>query len=48
VTIPRGEHRLLIEGKLVEAAGGATFGNVNPATEEVLGPTETKTVGWPA
>jgi aldehyde dehydrogenase (NAD+) len=39
VTIPLGERRLLIDGKLVDAAGGATFDNVNPATEEVLGPT---------
>ncbi len=28
---------MLIDGKLVEAEGGATFDNVNPATEEVLG-----------
>ena len=28
---------LLIDGELVEATGGATFDNVNPATEEVLG-----------
>ncbi|HET6952861.1 MAG TPA: aldehyde dehydrogenase family protein [Acidimicrobiales bacterium] len=34
-----GEHRLLIDGKLVEAGGGGTFDNVNPATEEVLGQT---------
>ena len=33
-----GERRLLIDGKLVEAGGGATFDNVDPATEEVLGP----------
>ncbi|MDX6234986.1 MAG: aldehyde dehydrogenase [Nocardioidaceae bacterium] len=32
-----GETRMLIDGKLVEASGGATFENVNPATEEVLG-----------
>jgi aldehyde dehydrogenase (NAD+) len=32
-----GEARLLIDGKLVDATGGATFDNVNPATEEVLG-----------
>jgi aldehyde dehydrogenase (NAD+) len=38
VSIPPGERRLLIDGKLVEASGGATFDNVNPATEEVLGP----------
>ncbi|MEZ5183241.1 MAG: aldehyde dehydrogenase family protein [Acidimicrobiales bacterium] len=34
-----GERRLLIDGELVEASGGATFDNVNPATEEVLGVT---------
>jgi aldehyde dehydrogenase (NAD+) len=28
---------MLIDGKLVDATGGATFDNVNPATEEVLG-----------
>jgi aldehyde dehydrogenase (NAD+) len=28
---------MLIDGKLVDAEGGATFENVNPATEEVLG-----------
>jgi aldehyde dehydrogenase (NAD+) len=33
-----GDVRMLIGGKLVEAAGGATFDNVNPATEEILGP----------
>jgi len=32
-----GESRMLIDGKLVEAEGGRTFDNVNPATEEVLG-----------
>ena len=31
------EPRMLIDGKLVEASGGTTFQNVNPATEEVLG-----------
>ncbi|MGH7899569.1 MAG: hypothetical protein ACREQQ_16565 [Candidatus Binatia bacterium] len=31
------EARMLIDGKLVEAASGATFPNVNPATEELLG-----------
>ena len=31
------ESRMLIDGKLVEAASGATFDNVNPATEEVIG-----------
>ena len=33
----QGELRLLIDGKLVEAADGGTFDNVNPATEQVLG-----------
>jgi aldehyde dehydrogenase (NAD+) len=31
------ESRMLIDGKLVEAAGGRVFENVNPATEEVIG-----------
>ncbi len=31
------EERLLIDGTLVPASGGATFDNVNPATEQVLG-----------
>ncbi|MEV8546505.1 aldehyde dehydrogenase family protein [Streptomyces sp. NPDC051572] len=31
------ETRMLIDGKLVEAASGKGFDNVNPATEEVLG-----------
>ncbi|MGO8824863.1 MAG: aldehyde dehydrogenase family protein [Acidimicrobiales bacterium] len=31
------EPKMLIDGKLVEASGGKTFQNVNPATEEVLG-----------
>jgi aldehyde dehydrogenase (NAD+) len=31
------ESRLLIDGGLVEAASGARFDNINPATEEVLG-----------
>jgi aldehyde dehydrogenase (NAD+) len=31
------ETRMLIDGKLVDAGGGTTFENVNPATEEVLG-----------
>ena len=35
----RPEPRLLIDGKLVEASSGATFPNVNPATEEVIGHT---------
>jgi len=32
-----GESRLLIDGKLVNATGGRTYPNVNPATEEVIG-----------
>ena len=32
------EQRMLIDGKLVDAEGGKTFDNINPATEEVLGP----------
>ena len=32
-----GESRMLIDGKLVEAAGGRTYPNVNPATEEEIG-----------
>ncbi|MHB8329988.1 MAG: aldehyde dehydrogenase family protein [Acidimicrobiales bacterium] len=35
----RGEPRLLIDGKLVEASGGGSFANIDPATEEVLGDT---------
>ncbi len=31
------ETRMLIDGKLVDAASGQTFENVNPATEQVLG-----------
>ena len=31
------EPRMLIDGKLVDAASGKTFANVNPATEEVIG-----------
>ena len=31
------EERLLIDGRLVDAADGTTFENVNPATEEVIG-----------
>jgi aldehyde dehydrogenase (NAD+) len=34
-----GERRLLIDGKLVEASGGKTFDNIDPATEESLGVT---------
>ena len=32
------ESRMLIDGKLVEASGGKTYDNINPATEEVIGP----------
>jgi aldehyde dehydrogenase (NAD+) len=38
MTTTPGEARLLVDGKLVDATDGATFDNVNPATEEVLGP----------
>ena len=31
------EERMLVDGKLVHAADGRTFDNVNPATEEVMG-----------
>ena len=31
------ERRMLIGGKLIDAQTGATFDNINPATEEVLG-----------
>ncbi|MCU1452286.1 MAG: Aldehyde Dehydrogenase [Acidimicrobiales bacterium] len=31
------DERLLVDGKLVPARGGATFDNVNPATEQVIG-----------
>jgi aldehyde dehydrogenase (NAD+) len=33
----QGESRMLIDGRLVEARGGRTYENVNPATEEVIG-----------
>ena len=33
-----GEVRMMIDGELVEAASGKRFDNVNPATEDVLGP----------
>ncbi len=32
------EERMLIDGELVEAEGGATYDNINPANEEVIGP----------
>jgi aldehyde dehydrogenase (NAD+) len=31
------EHRMLIDGELVESSSGATFENVNPYTEQVIG-----------
>jgi len=31
------EERLLVDGRLVAAASGATYDDVNPATEEVIG-----------
>jgi aldehyde dehydrogenase (NAD+) len=31
------EHRMLIDGELVEATGGRAFDNINPATEETIG-----------
>jgi len=36
--VAAGEARFLVDGKLVDSSSGATFDNVNPATEEVLGP----------
>ena len=32
------EVRMLVDGELIEADSGRTFDNINPATEEVLGP----------
>ena len=32
------ESRMLIDGKLAHASGGATYDNINPATEAVIGP----------
>src|SRR5438477_10730408 len=32
------EPRMLIDGVLVEAQGARTYDNINPATEEVIGP----------
>ncbi len=45
MTIPQGERRLLIDGQLVEAENGATFDNINPANEEILGVTADATPG---
>ena len=39
----RAEPRLLIDGALVEAQGGGSFPNIDPATEEVLGHTSDAT-----
>jgi aldehyde dehydrogenase (NAD+) len=39
------ESRMLIEGKLVDAEGGRTYDNINPATEEVIGPVADASVG---
>lgn len=39
------EERLLIDGALVAAEGGATYETVNPATEEVLGVAADATLG---
>ena len=39
ITAIAGERRMLIDGELVDAGSGATFENVNPATEAVLGVT---------
>ncbi|MGA7416722.1 MAG: aldehyde dehydrogenase family protein [Acidimicrobiales bacterium] len=36
-TAVKGEQRMQIDGKLVEAKSGKVFDNINPATEEVLG-----------
>ncbi len=43
--VPHGERRLLIGGELIDAETGATFENINPATEEVLGVTADGTAG---
>jgi aldehyde dehydrogenase (NAD+) len=39
------EPMMLIDGALVEASGGRTFANVNPATEEVLGHVADASIG---
>ena len=33
-----GERKMLIDGRLTDGSGGRTFDNINPATEQVLGP----------
>ncbi len=45
MSVPQGEKRLLIDGQLVDADGEATFENINPANEEVLGVTADGTAG---
>lgn len=37
--VEHGEPRMLIDGTLTEAASGARYDNINPATEEVIGAT---------
>ena len=39
-----GESRMLIDGELVEAAGGRTYANINPTTEEEIGQVADATV----
>ena len=38
------EARLFIDGELIAAASGASYPNVNPATEEVMGVTSSASV----
>ena len=40
------EERLFINGELRDADGGATFDNINPATEEVIGVSADVTTGF--
>ena len=37
MAVPEGERRMLVDGQLVHASGGATFENVDPTSEQVLG-----------
>ena len=39
ITAVAGERRMLVDGELTEAGSGASFENINPATEAVLGVT---------
>ena len=39
------ESRMLIDGKLVDAEDGRTYDNINPATEEIIGPVADASVG---